>query len=716
MKWRGKNIGLLALSVVLCVPTFPTAPAGEDPDGEWFQTCRPHLEWVNWDPNVDIEGYADELVARARAIQSDTLVYPWESGGYALYPTELAPPYEPLRGRDLLGTLERKAHAAGLRFVVCFLGLSANTYLTEAKREWVQRDARSELIRQWPGYLFRSLCPNSPYSDYLYDVAAELLRRYRIDGFYLEGIYMSSGMCHCAYCQDYFRRTYHRDVPRENLDTDLEYQRYRQDSFVRPFQALRRAIQEVSPQTALFGNIGHIYSFGRQGDDIGRVAPLSDVVSIEAQWNYDLPQGFNPISAPQLHEVGMIMRQIRARSGKPMLGTVWIGKHVDQNYAPRTPAHVRLNFVELLAQGAIPQVHTQNGLEVDPLHIATLTRLYGDAAKLLPWLAGSEPLAHVGLLDWATLDHPAEFSDRSLRGAYKAMLEAQLPVTFVTPTQLAAGKADVNVLVVANARRLDDATIESLARFARDGGGLVMTYQTIVHQPRLAELAGVRHLASHRKAEGEFPLHTYYRLESEEGAWGMLRETLRSFQGDYEEVEPLAGTRVVGHVLDFDLSRRSDKHILTVTWPGQPIAPLATERTVGRGKVVYLAPDLCAAARRFGDADTLAVLATAVRAASDRLPPLRVLNSPPSVEVVPYRGPRGVAIVLVNQTTNQYLSDPIRYVVPIRDLELRLSNAGTGKAKVMSLSGQRLEIQKAGEELRVRLPILAEYDAVFVSR
>jgi hypothetical protein len=82
--------------------------------------------------------------------------------------------------------------------------------------------------------------------------------------------------------------------------------------------------------------------------------------------------------------------------------------------------------------------------------------------------------------------------------------------------------------------------------------------------------------------------------------------------------------------------------------------------------------------------------------------------------VVLHRSKDGLAIVLVNQTSNQYLSDPIRYVVPVRDIELRLSSAGTGRANVTSLSGQTLESQKVGNQLVVRVPKLDEYDAVFI--
>ena len=193
------------------------AVASTESTNAWFKTCRPHLEWVNWDRNLDLERYTDTLVARARQINSDMLVYPWESGGYALYPTELAPPYEHLHGRDLIGTLERKAHAAGLRFGLCMLGQSGNTYLPSAHPEWVMRDRNDQPVGKWHGYQFRSLCPNSSYTNYLAAVASELLRRYSVDALYLEVIYLGSGFCRCDFCLESFRQNHGLELPRDGL-------------------------------------------------------------------------------------------------------------------------------------------------------------------------------------------------------------------------------------------------------------------------------------------------------------------------------------------------------------------------------------------------------------------------------------------------------------------------------------------------------------------
>ncbi len=227
---------------------------------------------------------------------------------------------------------------------------------------------------------------------------------------------------------------------------------------------------------------------------------------------------------------------------------------------------------------------------------------------------------------------------------------------------------------------------------------------------------GFHRIASVRKADGEFPLHTYYRVTEREGAWGVLADALRSFQGSYESVGPQAGTRVLGHVLGFDSDRRSDQHILQVTWPGEPMAPLATERRLGDARVVYIAPDLCAAARRYGDADSLAVLAAAVRAASSGPPPLVVENIPPSVEVTIHRGQRGVAVVLVNQTSNQYLADPVRYVVPIHEARLTLDCGRKKVRSVRTVTGADLHWRQADDRLNLTLPRLGDYEGILIEQ
>jgi uncharacterized lipoprotein YddW (UPF0748 family) len=149
----------------------------------WHEFCRPHLEWMDFSPELDAERVAQELVQRARMFNSNTLLYAPEAGsGYLVYSGKLAPPYRYLKGQDLFGSIEHEARKSGLRFVLCVLGRQGNTYISNEHPEWIQRDKQGKIVPASPGYTCRSLCMNSPFRDYLADYVADLLQRYPLDG------------------------------------------------------------------------------------------------------------------------------------------------------------------------------------------------------------------------------------------------------------------------------------------------------------------------------------------------------------------------------------------------------------------------------------------------------------------------------------------------------------------------------------------------------
>lgn len=691
-------------------------PAAARKNLDWYKHCRPHLEWVNWNRELDAEAYADEIIARAKSMNSDTLVYPWESGGYLLYPGNLAEPYEHLKGKDLLGVLVKKTQAAGLRFVVCFLGLSANTYLTRKQQDWIQRDKEGKVIGKWHGYNFRSMCPNSPYSEYMYAVACDLLRRYPLDGIYIEGVYMGKGFCYCSYCRNVYREMFGGEMPVEELENNAQYNQFRQKSFTVPFQQIRRAIEDTRPEAVFFACIGYTYYFGTQGDSAKTVEDLADVIGIESQWNYDLPAGYDPGFAPTLPETGLIMQLMRAQTQKPLLGTVWISKHVDQNYAPRTAANVILNYQELINNGVIAQVHTQNALEIDPTLQPTLSRLYSDTEKVMPYLSDAGILTHTAILDWTHKDCQERSFNDSMRGAHKAMLEGHIPVRIVTQKEVIRNdQTDFDVLLLAETKELYPEAVEAITDFVRRGGGLVMTQQSILADKKLAALAGVRHLESVARHSNQFPLHTYYCIQYDQSPWKNISGTLMSFAGSCESIACGKDVTVIGHILDFDPNRMSENHILQVCYPGSPKSPLITIRQAGKGRVVYIAADLCAAAKRYGDKNTLDVLNAAVSYAGRSCVPLAT-NCPACVEIVTHCKSSSLAVMLVNQTTNQYMSDPIRYIVPVHDVQIQVKipdRFGPMK-KCRTVSGRPIETSISDGWLSAKLSILQEYESILV--
>jgi len=57
---------LAILPYLIAIPGVSAASDDAVASRAWVQACRPHLEWVKWDPNLDVDSYADMLVAHAR--------------------------------------------------------------------------------------------------------------------------------------------------------------------------------------------------------------------------------------------------------------------------------------------------------------------------------------------------------------------------------------------------------------------------------------------------------------------------------------------------------------------------------------------------------------------------------------------------------------------------------------------------------------------------
>jgi hypothetical protein len=364
-------------------------------------------------------------------------------------------------------------------------------------------------------------------------------------------------------------------------------------------------------------------------------------------------------------------------------------------------------------------VHTQNALEVDPTHLPTLHELYTNVEQLRPYLQDAQRISYAGILDWARSSDINHYYDGALRGYYRALQEHHIPTSVITPTDVeSGGLSHLKVLVLPNAVELSDDAVTRIAEFVKGGGGLVMTYQSGLHSAGLTELAGItKRLSGAGQAADRFPPQTYYRITGEDAVWSSVAGKLLSFLGEFEEVSCAPDVVVAGSVLDFDYKRMSNKHICSTGYPGRAIGPMIATRQVGAGRVLYISGSLDAAAKRFGDAQSIDVLALAVRwAGNDGLP--YVVDCPPSVEVVGHCNQRGSAFLLVNHTTNQSIADPmpdpIRYVVPIHDVGLRIKLGNRPPARIAALSGKPLAFEMQGEWLSVKIEKLAEFEGILV--
>ena len=188
-----------------------------------------------------------------------------------------------------------------------------------------------------------------------------------------------------------------------------------------------------------------------------------------------------------------------------------------------------------------------------------------------------------------------------------------------------------------------------------------------------------------------------------------------SFRHSCAKVTPAADCGVEALIIGLDSGRLDKDHMTIKPYPGPPLGPMAVTRSVGAGRVLYLACDLAsiAAPGYVADADVLVVLARAALWTAGGQPPVTT-NAPPSVELVTYVKRDRLAVFVLNETMNQFENTSvIRYVVPLRDIEIRV-RTDVPVRSVTAVTGQPVRYEVRDLWLTVRLPKINEYEILMV--
>jgi hypothetical protein len=195
----------------------------------------------------------------------------------------------------------------------------------------------------------------------------------------------------------------------------------------------------------------------------------------------------------------MSMQVVHAESGRPPMGTLWLGWNVDRDYSNCTAAHYRLNFAELLLYGATPQLHAQTIFEIDDSEAGTVREMFGLVEKVRPTLLDASLVPYAALVvDWS--NHTDYSIPENAKGFYQALIERHVPFQVIATHDLRPDALRrFKVLLLPNVERLSDEQIAAIRGFHAGGGGVVSTYRTGIARLDgslrealpLADLAGV---------------------------------------------------------------------------------------------------------------------------------------------------------------------------------------------------------------------------------
>jgi hypothetical protein len=332
--------------------------------------------------------------------------------------------------------------------------------------------------------------------------------------------------------------------------------------------------------------------------------------------------------------------------------------------------------------------------------------VYEDARPAAPVaLVWSQPTLEL----YGQGDAKARYAD-CVYGFYAALMENHIPAVMVSDEALASGKlAGFRAVVLPNLACMSDAQAHSITEFVRSGGALIASHETSLYdaagnkrtQLALAELLGARYDAASPTTSTK---NGYLCRREAHPITAWMRDTsVLPFAGRITPVRA-AGGAAAPLEYGYTAALVDPEEIENPVRTG---VPLLIARTVGAGRVAYLASDVdrfyfCS---RLDDARRL--LGSAVAWALGDALPLRT-NAPAEVGVVLAGKPGFTFLHLINAIGGR----PLGEVVTAHDLEFHLRTGSTVKS-VRTLRGGAALAFKAGDGgIRFTVPALNAYEVV----
>ncbi len=614
---------------------------------------------------------------------------------------------------DMIGDAVREAHAHDVRLIsrADFSKVHQDVY--EAHPDWCFVSARGQ--HQIYNGLY-STCPSGPYyQEKSFEIIAEVLDRYPIDGFFFNWFNFSlrdysgtyHGICQCVHCRHRFQERYGLDLPREEDWSNPAYLRWREytrETLDDLAGRVRAFIKQRNPETGL----------------ILRQNP--DVIMHEVNNAVDRPL---PL---WVYWAGEVARESRtAHPEKPVTVNSVMFLDLPYRFSAEQPGLVGLHLAQTLAQGANPWAYVV-GTPDQPDRknfgiVGKMLRFHRDHTD---YYAGLRSAAKVAIVSSTRSEEGYGRADgvkkvqQERRGVFRALIEGHVPFDILPDDFLVAAEKDgrlarYEALVLPNVAALDDDQVATLDRYVENGGGLVATYDTAAFDGdgRPREELGLRSLGARRivaRREGPGAMRSgYLRVTRSEDLPGSEDTSFVALDRAFLYVE--ARPEAVPSFALIPPSRYGPPE--KTYWEIETDHPGLLWHSHGRGRTAYIPWPIGALFFDLSLPEHRSILVRAVEQVSAGGRQV-VTSAPPQVEIAVGEQPEsGRTIVhLINYSGHQERSfhDPLE----IRDLRVDVRGiTPVGRARSIEL-GESLPVTTTGDRLSFVLPRLALFDLIVI--
>jgi hypothetical protein len=672
--------------------------AQQTPQRDWFD------EPMRWVQLTLVENDPGRFDARFwldyfRRLHADAATL--SAGGIvAYYPTDIPLHHRSawLGAMDPFGDLVKGCRAMKMRVLARTDPHAVRDDVRAAHPDWISVTRDGEPRRHWGNAELWVTCALGPYNfEFMDRVHREIVSRYPVDGIFANRWAPQGGDCYCVHCQRNFKEATGFDLPRTTDRRDAVRRAYVQwrktrltelwkkwDATIRSINPAARFIPNGPPDMKTAGDMAAPIQFADNQARRGLAPPWGN---------------------------GRRAKEYRAVMERRPVGAIFsVG--VEEPYrwkdSVQSEPEIRLWVAEGTANGARPWMTKFSGVLYDRRWLPMVERIYDWHYRHEQYLRNEAPLARVALLyseqtqalgnPWlGAPEAPRLANDRPedhVLGMYHALVEARVPFELVHEAFLTPDRLDrFKLLVLANTTSLSDAQCAAVREYVKRGGSIVATFAASLFDETGARranfgLSDVFGVSFAGRVDGPMQ-NSYLNLETDRvtGRHPILRgldEASRIINGVFRlEVRP-------------DVAFPSPVTLIP-TYPDLPMEDVYPRvprtdtrevylRELGPSRVAYFPWDISRTFWEVMSVDHLKLLGNAIAWATGE-PPVVQVDGPGVIDVTVWRQRDSMTVHLVNLTNPMMMKGPLREVIPVGPLHVRVRlPAGATSKKVQLLT------------------------------
>jgi hypothetical protein len=560
-----------------------------------------------------------------------------------------------------------------------------------------------------------------------------VLKHYQVDGIWHNAPGFR-GICYCPRCQQAYQGGSGKTLPVVNAASEAEldqYMAWKRKVGDQYMAKIRKTTKSFGDDKAYTAEVFSIYGVGQQidsGIDLNNARDHFDILVSVAFLTHNGPG--ETFVYEDLKYGSTIIKFLKSMAPEREAVVMYGGNGTTHRLVIDPPEDLKVWLWQILSAGGrfwncyFTNVPTQTH---DNRNAFNETQAYAFVKTHEKLLEQHVPVANVGIyysgptrLSYRKKSAEGDQFGSEIRGVETVLMENHIPHDFILDDQISTERLQrYKLVILPNVRCMADKEIALLKAYVRAGGNVIATYASSLYDADgrerpdygLSELFGVHYAGKRentRKDSFQYILQKKHPVVAPDSP-----QTELLYNAGYTALsKPARGAEVICTWVPVIHNQPPDK-----SWVEKFSIefPTLVENKYGKGKVLYFANQPDVLSYESGHPDPRNLLLRSIRHLAAGAIPLES-NAPASVHIGLTRSlqqPGPYIVSLVNTTSGP--SRPIRQLVPVQDIDIKLRLGGSSLAshQVMRAQGD-CQVRATGQDLKLHISKLEDFCAIHI--